>query len=126
MGHPPGVAAHSLLSSQLSILRGLKGNGGGFLSFGTGRDTAAAQPKKVGTSMGCPTPISPPAILAVGRFLGHRASARPAAKSANELAGELFGYPAHQVDRTLAGILELWEGKTRNPEVLLFGPKKKR
>src|SRR5207237_214760 len=49
--------------------------------------------------------------------------AKPATlKAINELAGELFGYPAYQAEKTIEGILALWEGKTRNPAAILFGP----
>ena len=43
-------------------------------------------------------------------------------KSGNEVAGELFGYPARQVERTANGIQALWTGKSHNPSALLFGP----
>jgi hypothetical protein len=49
-----------------------------------------------------------------------------ALRAGNELAGELFGYPAAQVDKTIQGTLALWEGKTRNPSAILFGPPTKR
>ncbi len=43
-------------------------------------------------------------------------------KATNEAAGELFGYPAYQVEKTMEGTVDLYEGKTRNPAALLFGP----
>ena len=42
-------------------------------------------------------------------------------RAINEAGGELFGYPAGQVDRTAEGILDLYNQETRNPAVLLFG-----
>jgi hypothetical protein len=45
------------------------------------------------------------------------------AKAANEFAGELFGYPARQVERTAEGIQELWSGKTKDPTAIFFGPR---
>lgn len=45
------------------------------------------------------------------------------ARSTNELAGELFGYPAHQVDRTVRGLLALMRGKAHDFSTILTGPK---
>ena len=43
-------------------------------------------------------------------------------KSLNDTAGILLHYPAKQVERTAAGVEALWEGETKNPGVLIFGP----
>lgn len=43
-------------------------------------------------------------------------------KSVNSTGGVLFHYPSVQVQRTVLGMQALWDGKTRNPAVLLFGP----
>lgn len=46
------------------------------------------------------------------------------AKAVNEVTGELFGYPAKQVERTATGIQALWTGKAKNLSAVLFGPTK--
>lgn len=43
-------------------------------------------------------------------------------RSANELGGVVFHYPASQIDRTVRGIYELSEGRTDNPLAILAGP----
>lgn len=45
-------------------------------------------------------------------------------RSLNQAGGALFHYPATQVQRTAEGIEALWSGKTQNPAVILFGPRK--
>jgi hypothetical protein len=47
-----------------------------------------------------------------------------ALKATNELAGELFGYPARQVDRTAEGINAVMSGKSKNYSDIVFGPRK--
>lgn len=46
------------------------------------------------------------------------------AKALNNTAGILFHYPAGQINRTVEGLLALWEGDTQNPGALLVGPPK--
>ncbi|PYI81709.1 MAG: hypothetical protein DME26_19395, partial [Verrucomicrobia bacterium] len=41
-----------------------------------------------------------------------------------EFAGQAAGLPVPQLEKTSEGVLQLWEGKTRNPAALLFGPQK--
>jgi hypothetical protein len=43
-------------------------------------------------------------------------------RSANQLAGTLFHYPASQVQRTVEGAYALAKGKTKNPVALFLGP----
>lgn len=43
------------------------------------------------------------------------------AKATTEMGGELFGYPAHQIEKTASGVQALWTGKTSKPSALLFG-----
>jgi len=43
-------------------------------------------------------------------------------RAANATAGVLFHYPALQLERTVRGILELYEGNTENPLAPLVGP----
>ena len=45
-------------------------------------------------------------------------------RSLNQAGGALFHYPATQIQRTAEGFMALWEGKTKNPAALLFGPGK--
>ena len=42
----------------------------------------------------------------------------------NKVGGLLFHYPSTQLQRTVEGAKSLWEGKTRNPAVLILGPSK--
>lgn len=42
----------------------------------------------------------------------------------NKVGGLLFHYPSTQLQRTVEGAKSLWEGKTRNPAVLILGPTK--
>ena len=46
------------------------------------------------------------------------------ARAINEASGEFFGYPAFQVERTIDGILDLYNHRSQNPAELLFGPPK--
>jgi hypothetical protein len=46
------------------------------------------------------------------------------AKAANNTIGMLFHLPAGQIQRTAEGVLDLKDGTTRNPGVLLFGSRK--
>ena len=43
-------------------------------------------------------------------------------RALNRTAGILFHYPAAQIDRTVSGMVSLWEGKTGNPGALVAGP----
>jgi hypothetical protein len=43
-------------------------------------------------------------------------------KSLNSVGGTLFHYPSGQINRTVAGIDALAEGRTANPGVLIAGP----
>ena len=52
--------------------------------------------------------------------------AKKAAKTAGELGGELAGAPANQIEKTAEGLLELYEGKLKNPADLLLGPPPKK
>jgi len=65
-------------------------------------------------------------VLGTLKRLSHQVSegeiTAGALRSANEAAGEILGYPAPQINRTVEGILALWEGKTTNPAAVLFGP----
>lgn len=55
---------------------------------------------------------------------GRTTKAAQAAKTSAELAGQYYGVPVYQVEKTAAGIQALSEGKTKNPAALLFGPSK--
>ena len=46
----------------------------------------------------------------------------PAWRAANKFAGILFHYPSTQLDRIVRGMLDLFEGETRDPRVLITGP----
>lgn len=46
-------------------------------------------------------------------------------KSLNATGGVLFHYPSAQLERTVGGFIELAEGHSSNPLVLLFGPEQK-
>jgi hypothetical protein len=57
---------------------------------------------------------------------GQTTKAQRAAKTSVELAGQFYGVPVYQVEKTAAGIQALSEGKTKNPAAVLFGvPKEK-
>ena len=43
-------------------------------------------------------------------------------RAATQAAGVFFHFPATQVRRTAEGVRALWEGKSQNPAVALFGP----
>lgn len=48
-------------------------------------------------------------------------------KEAALLSGEAFGVPANQVSKTMGGLLDIWNGKAKNPiAAVLFGPPPKR
>ncbi len=47
-------------------------------------------------------------------------------RSLNRVSGSLFHYPAGQVDKTARGFVALHEGRTKNPMVLISGPKSKK
>lgn len=108
--------AKKLVAENLSYLMGLM--------VGT-REIGAA----VSGSMGYEGPAGARFFADIGKFAKQveQGDADEAFwRSANELGGVVFHYPASQIDRTVRGVYALSEGKTDNPLAILAGPPPKK
>jgi hypothetical protein len=63
-----------------------------------------------------------PAILKAGTQVSQLEFDPAFWRSLNQTAGIFFQYPATQVQRTVEGLEAIWDGRTKNPLALLFGP----